>query len=190
MYGTTYSGGNFGVGSVFKLAPNADGSWTETVLHSFAGPEGCYPMSGLIFDAAGNLYGLTSYCGASGFAGTVFKLAPQSDGSWADTVLYDFCSVENCADGIQPRGAVLYSTRLEISTARLLMVVAIVQVAAASRSSYRRKRTGIGPTQCFILLAVSMTVPTPSPVWSPMHRVGSTARPTLAVLPASVSCSN
>ena len=46
-------------GTVFKLAPNQDGSWTESVLHSFNGSDGAFPYAGLIFDAAGNLYGTT-----------------------------------------------------------------------------------------------------------------------------------
>ncbi len=60
LYGTTYSGGQLlcggsGCGVVFKLAPNQDGSWTESVLHSFNGSDGCATLAGLIFDAAGNL---------------------------------------------------------------------------------------------------------------------------------------
>jgi len=47
-----------------------------------------YPDHGhLIFDAAGNLYGVTAgwYGGASN--GTVFKLTPNSDGTWTQSVL-------------------------------------------------------------------------------------------------------
>ena len=36
------------------------------MLHSFNGSDGCDPDAGLIFDAAGNLYGTTYYGGASG----------------------------------------------------------------------------------------------------------------------------
>ena len=46
-------------GTVFKLTPNSDGSWTESVLHSFNGSDGRESHAGLIFDAAGNLYGTT-----------------------------------------------------------------------------------------------------------------------------------
>ncbi len=49
--------GGSGCGVVFKLTPNQDGSWTESVLHSFNSSDGAYPSAGLIFDAAGNLYG-------------------------------------------------------------------------------------------------------------------------------------
>jgi uncharacterized repeat protein (TIGR03803 family) len=72
LYGTTSGGGtNFGV--IFKVTPSSDG-WTETVLHTFAGSDGGGP-SGLIRDAAGNLYGTTSEFGPEN-AGTVFKLTP------------------------------------------------------------------------------------------------------------------
>jgi uncharacterized repeat protein (TIGR03803 family) len=87
LYGTTGSGGDLacphlgGCGVVFKL----DTSDKETVLHSFTGgADGWYPVAGLIQDAAGNLYGTTSYGGvltcpssvnATG-CGVIFRLAP------------------------------------------------------------------------------------------------------------------
>ena len=101
LYGTTYLGGGSGscggvdCGSVFKLASNPDGSWTETTLHSFTGgTDGGRPFAGLVFDAAGNLYGTTQTGGDSGFCGgdgcgVVFKLAPTSSG-WSETVLHSF----------------------------------------------------------------------------------------------------
>jgi uncharacterized repeat protein (TIGR03803 family) len=95
LYGTTNAGGAHGLGTAFKLTPNADGSWTESVLHSFNQSDGANPQAGLIFDAAGNLYGTTqeggdlSQCSPYG-CGTVFKLAPNADGSWTESVLYSF----------------------------------------------------------------------------------------------------
>jgi uncharacterized repeat protein (TIGR03803 family) len=89
LYGTTGEGG--GVqdrGTVFKLAPNPDGTWTENVLHRFAYTDGANPVAGLIFDPTGNLYGTTYY--SSGFGGTVFKLTPNPDGTWTESVLYFF----------------------------------------------------------------------------------------------------
>jgi uncharacterized repeat protein (TIGR03803 family) len=94
LYGTTVSGGDltcnapYGCGVVFKLSLNSDGSWTESVLHTFTGTDGQGP-TGLIFDQAGNLYGTTVYGGASGY-GAVFKLAPNADGSWRESVLHSF----------------------------------------------------------------------------------------------------
>jgi uncharacterized repeat protein (TIGR03803 family) len=63
LYGTTEVGGAYGRGVVFKLTSNPDGTWTEGVLHSFTGAHGSEPYAGLIFDAAGNLYGTTFYSG-------------------------------------------------------------------------------------------------------------------------------
>ena len=92
LYGTTSFGGAkaYGRGNVFKLSPNSDGTWTESVLLTFNGADGWRPLGGLTFDAAGNLYGTTDEGGASGFFGNVYKLSPGSDGKWTETVLYSF----------------------------------------------------------------------------------------------------
>jgi len=126
LYGTTYEGGSSrgedcesesgGCGTVFQLVPNAGGTWTETVLYSFDGTHGDHPDSDLIFDTAGNLFGMTyvggkiSECYGKG-CGVVFELTPNADGKWAQKVLYRFCSVSRCADGATPfAGLVLDKT--------------------------------------------------------------------------------
>jgi uncharacterized repeat protein (TIGR03803 family) len=81
LYGTTSSGGDSGLGVVFRL----DTSNTETVLHAFGGPDGATPHGGLVLDGSGNLYGTTSSGGASGL-GTVFKV----DTSGMEIVLHSF----------------------------------------------------------------------------------------------------
>jgi uncharacterized repeat protein (TIGR03803 family) len=119
LYGTTYQGGlssnlyNKGAGVVFKLAPNQHQSgWGETVLYRFC-PQGGYctdgvtPNGGLIIDGE-NLYGSTGAGGSgdSGHGGGVaFQLTPNQ-GGWAETVLYNFCSNTNCADGF-PQGGLI-----------------------------------------------------------------------------------
>ena len=110
LYGTTVTGGIVatgcnagslsspeGCGIVFKLTPSPTGQWTETVLHRFSGSDGGNSFSGLIRDAAGNLYGATVAGGSKGL-GTVYKLSPTSTG-WKETVLHNF--VGN-PDGAQP----------------------------------------------------------------------------------------
>lgn len=88
IYGTTSSGGAFGQGVVFKLTPSG-GSWTESVLYSFAGGnDGAVPYSGVILDAAGNLYGTTTMGGANSM-GTVYELT-RSQSGWSETILYAF----------------------------------------------------------------------------------------------------
>jgi uncharacterized repeat protein (TIGR03803 family) len=91
LYGTADGGTHF-MGVVYKLAPNADGSWKESVLHSFCSlancKDGAFPTAGLIFDQTGNLYSTTRFGGAG--KGTVFKLRPNADGSWKESVLLSF----------------------------------------------------------------------------------------------------
>src|SRR5262245_11870532 len=51
FYGTTYTGGAFGVGTVFKVDPFGK----ESLIYSFAGTQdGANPEGGLIADADGN----------------------------------------------------------------------------------------------------------------------------------------
>jgi uncharacterized repeat protein (TIGR03803 family) len=72
LYGTTFQGGAFQYGQVFKV----DTTGKATFLHSFTGKkDGTYPYAGLILDSAGNLYGTTT-AGGPGGAGTVFKIIP------------------------------------------------------------------------------------------------------------------
>lgn len=70
---------------------------TFTAVYNFAGSDGDGPVAGIIQDPAGNLYG-TTYSGGSFGWGTVFKL----DTADTQTVLYNFCSQTNCADGAAP----------------------------------------------------------------------------------------
>jgi uncharacterized repeat protein (TIGR03803 family) len=111
LYGTTFLGGAYGSGTLFQLVPNADGSWTESVLHSFCSRTNCgdedQPFAGLVFDLAGNLYGTTLFGGALN-KGTVFKLAPNADGSWRESVLHSFCSRTNCVDGWRPYAGLVF----------------------------------------------------------------------------------
>jgi uncharacterized repeat protein (TIGR03803 family) len=98
LYGTA-DGGLFGCGIVYKLAPTQNGPWTETIIHQFDAfnghNDGCEPVGSLIFDKAGNLYGTTSQGGGgtsdtfcTNGCGTVFKLTPNKDGSWTETILH------------------------------------------------------------------------------------------------------
>ena len=105
LYGTTYQGGTHGQGTAFELTPQADGSWKEKVLHSFNITDGANPEAGLIFDAAGNLYGTTDQGGTYGF-GTAFELTPQGDGGWTEKVLHSFNFNET--DGANPEAGLIF----------------------------------------------------------------------------------
>jgi uncharacterized repeat protein (TIGR03803 family) len=113
LYGTTPEGGHIqgncsedgGCGVVFKLSPSS-GGWNETVLLSFHESDGNYPVSTLIFDSAGNLYGTTEG-GLGNVWGTVFELSPASGSQWTETVLYIFPSPSAGTDGYLPLAGVI-----------------------------------------------------------------------------------
>jgi len=125
LYGTTYSGGNvncqapLGCGTVFQLSPSQGGTYTETVLHRFAGgaKDGAVPSNGsLLRDSKGNLYGVTVFGGSGGTGcggnrtgcGTVFRLSK----SGMLKVLYSF--VGGTTDGCFPIGALAMSAKGDI----------------------------------------------------------------------------
>ena len=81
LYGTTYCDGANNKGSIFKLTPSASG-WTQISLYDFTGgTDGSAPISNVIFDSAGNLYGTASRggnqsnCGLAG-CGVVWAITP------------------------------------------------------------------------------------------------------------------
>jgi uncharacterized repeat protein (TIGR03803 family) len=101
LYGTTGGGGIYpsASGTVFELSPNGDGTWTETALHSFGnGSDGREPAAGVVMDGSGNLYG-TTFAGGLGHSGTVFELKPAGNGTWAETVIHNFCYLHGCRYG-------------------------------------------------------------------------------------------
>jgi uncharacterized repeat protein (TIGR03803 family) len=60
IYGTTYSEGAHGWGSVFKLT-HSGSQWIYSTLHDFTGgDDGGWPISTLTMDASGNLWGTAS----------------------------------------------------------------------------------------------------------------------------------
>jgi uncharacterized repeat protein (TIGR03803 family) len=111
LYGSATLGGEgncalFGgaCGTIFKMTPQASGTWAFTVLHAFTGGgDGGNSEGTLLFDSAGNLYG-TSYSGGKYGEGVVFKLVPQSNGTYREKVLHDFGSGD---DGANPLGGVI-----------------------------------------------------------------------------------
>lgn len=107
LYGTASYGGANNAGVVFELSPAPSGDvcpsgtyqgngWCETVLYSFTGAaDGSYPVSKLILDSTGNLYGTTQgsalYGGSgSNVCGSVFELSPSAGGAWTENTLHDF----------------------------------------------------------------------------------------------------
>jgi uncharacterized repeat protein (TIGR03803 family) len=105
LYGTTKGGGAFGNGTVYELTPSS-GGWTENILWSFSGNGGIHPVSSLIFDSEGNLYG-TSADGGTYNSGTVFELSPAGSG-WAETTLFSF---DYYSTGDSPSGGLAWDAQ-------------------------------------------------------------------------------
>lgn len=107
LFGTSYYDGANDLGAVYELSPTPRGPWSERVLHSFAGsPDGASSISGLVFDAAGNMFGTTSEGGNDD--GTIFELSPAGGGAWTETVVYAFGGPPDGAypyDGVLADGA-------------------------------------------------------------------------------------
>jgi uncharacterized repeat protein (TIGR03803 family) len=105
LYGMTPTGGPYGLGVVYQLAPKANGSWTLTVIHAFTGrDDGATGSAGrLLVDEAQNIYGVATVGGANG-VGDVFRLTPSPRGTWTWTTLYSF---KGQPDGVFPYGGLV-----------------------------------------------------------------------------------
>ncbi|HEY1615770.1 MAG TPA: choice-of-anchor tandem repeat GloVer-containing protein [Rhizomicrobium sp.] len=114
LFGTTSAGGgvdkngacenDYYCGTVFELS-RKDGKWTEAIIHRFpeTAEDGTEPMSGLVFDHAGNLWG-TTFGGGQAGGGTVFELKPTANGKWKESSLFSFSDSET---GTQPYGGLV-----------------------------------------------------------------------------------
>jgi len=104
LYGTTYSGGANGKGTVFAVTPDG----IETVVYSFkGGTDGANPYAGLL-NVGGTFYGTTETGGADNF-GTVFSVTPDG----VETVLHAFTGGLDGklpVGGLIKSGAALYGT--------------------------------------------------------------------------------
>jgi uncharacterized repeat protein (TIGR03803 family) len=100
LYGTQWTGGSSGYGTVFKLSPDG----TLTTIYTFDQTHGASP-SGLVVGSDGNLYGTARAGGtATNPAGVVFKLTPNG----AITVLHNFDS--QSSDGASPLSGLVASS--------------------------------------------------------------------------------
>jgi uncharacterized repeat protein (TIGR03803 family) len=111
FYGTTYAGGTFGHGTIFRMT--ADGA--VTILHAFTGvDDGANPVAPLIQGRDGNFFGTTTNGGSSGLNGGASGLCPcgtafQSTPGGFVTVLYYFYEDNRNSplDGTHPHAALL-----------------------------------------------------------------------------------
>ena len=101
LYGTTYSGGANGEGTVFKVTAGGE----LTTLYSFCAQTGCTdgkePIAGLVQATNGNFYGTTSQGGANNY-GTVFEITAEG----TLTTLHSFGG----ADGANPGAALIQAS--------------------------------------------------------------------------------
>jgi uncharacterized repeat protein (TIGR03803 family) len=93
FYGTAYSGGAYGKGSIYKITPGG----SLTLLYSFRGPplDSGYPEAGLVQGSDGAFYGTAAGPPVNGAYGSVFRI----DTNGVFTNLYFF---QGGADGGQP----------------------------------------------------------------------------------------
>jgi uncharacterized repeat protein (TIGR03803 family) len=99
VFGTTRNGGITNDGTVFKITvPKKGEKFTESILHSFNGADGTFPV-GAIEDGSGNFF-VSTFSGGSSNFGTVVELSPSS-GVYAETGLFSF----DYSDGAYPLGA-------------------------------------------------------------------------------------
>jgi uncharacterized repeat protein (TIGR03803 family) len=102
FYGTTLAGGEGKSGVMFRITPQGG----YTLLYTFCSKahctDGTAPDGGLIQAADGSFYG-ASFKGGTHGVGTIFKITTAGQ----LTILYDFCSLTNCADGAYPVGALV-----------------------------------------------------------------------------------
>ena len=91
-------------GAVFELKRTGK-TWQETDLYDFlGGGYGGQPKAGVTLGRDGHVYGTGAY-GGNDF-GIAFELK-HCTGQWTESMIYNFCSLNSCADGAQPEAPLL-----------------------------------------------------------------------------------
>ncbi len=116
LYGTTYNGGGFGSGTVWRMYTNGTGF---VILHHFVNtPDGANPWAGVILSTTGFLYGTTVHGGAAAL-GTVFMLKPNGAGY---AVIHNFTG--NLIAG-SPDGALPFARLFEVNAKQYVGTTAV-----------------------------------------------------------------
>ncbi|MGO8793239.1 MAG: choice-of-anchor tandem repeat GloVer-containing protein [Candidatus Sulfotelmatobacter sp.] len=101
LYGTTYTGGAFGAGSVYELSPSGS-EWNYSTLYSFFGEsDGDGPAFGALALYHGALFGTTE---GGGYLGVAFKVG-MTETAWHEAVMHSFGLG---TDGNEPIGGVVF----------------------------------------------------------------------------------
>ena len=106
VYGMTPTGGAYGLGTIYKLHQEHDGTWNLTVIHAFTGgADGSSGSAGRMILRHGLLYGAATTGGTYG-SGVVFELRPRGAGGHRNfRTIYSF---RGQPDGSFPYGALLF----------------------------------------------------------------------------------
>ena len=113
LYGSAGGGTStaclMGCGIVFQV-DNSSGTFKKSLLFSFAGSPDVQGGEILAMDASGNFYGIGGGGNSTACVGcgTVFKLHPNGDGTYAESVLYNFTG---SPDGAVPSGSISWTPR-------------------------------------------------------------------------------
>lgn len=187
IYGTTdgISGRYHGATTVYQLSPS-DGVWTKNTLHRFTGGvDGSCTGGGVVFDEAGNLYGVTCFggdslggvCGSLG-CGTVFQLTHSGSG-WTKNILYSF---QGGSDGAYPSGGLIIDAAGTFTAPPSCTVQ-----ATAAQCSCCHLPMEHGHSICSTAL-LEMEIQPPASSWT--QRTTSTVRQPRGALMGTVRCSN
>jgi uncharacterized repeat protein (TIGR03803 family) len=106
FYGTTATGGQYSVGTVFKITPQG----ALTTLYAFCSQTNCVDGDapdgdGLVQATDGSFYGMT-LAGGEYNDGNIYRITPEGD----FTNLYSFCYPTNCNTGSLPYATLLAGT--------------------------------------------------------------------------------
>ena len=110
VYGTTYNGGTYNSGVVYKVTASGQ----ESVLYAFTGcADGGNPYAAVTMDSGGNLWG-TVYNGGAGLAGAIYKISPSGQ----EKVVYSFTGT--C--GGHPQAGLIFDTASNLYGTTELMI--------------------------------------------------------------------
>jgi uncharacterized repeat protein (TIGR03803 family) len=108
IYGTTYYGGGYGAGTVYKLTAQVGGTWMGSLLHTFTGEgDGGNPTGTVTLDAQGNVYGTVLHGRGFNENGEVFRVTPNGE-KWEFSVLHGFSGGNS--NGGYPNGDLVFDS--------------------------------------------------------------------------------
>jgi len=113
-------------------------------IYTFDLTHGAYPVSGLVSDGAGNLYGTANTGGLyptrrNPCCGTVFEFSPGTGGTWSEMTIYAF---KGLSDGSNPYGTMVFRQGNLYGTASIIgfsTVSTIFELTKGSNGTWSEK---------------------------------------------------